>query len=101
MQQYYNPTDKKDVIQCMKDWKREGFKTSVSTRNITVKRETSKYNKYMKWHIGQVVDENMVSSDWTKTQPEAMRKLSAPCRPMPIGDTFSFHINEIVQPPGQ
>ena len=96
MQQYYNPTNTDDVLSCMKEWRENGLDVYVNKRKVLIKRETSKYNKYMKWHIETHIDGQLISSEYTKTKPEAMRKLTAPARPMPIGDKIAFHINEIV-----
>ena len=42
--------------------------TTEKTHKIT--RETSKYNKYMKWHL-VTSSENFTRSDWFKTRKEA------------------------------
>jgi len=99
MQTYYNPLDLKDVLSCMSDWGRNGFDVSLSKFQVTIKRESSQYNKYMKWHIETIVDGRPLASEYCKTQPEAIRKLSEPTRPMPIGNRISFHVNELVGDP--
>ena len=41
-----------------------------------IRRETSKYNKYMKWHILFYDDQmQILASDWTKTKKEAQQKV--------------------------
>lgn len=95
MLNFYTPTDEKSVQACIIDYEKEGLKTSLTNRNITIKRETSKYNKYMKWHVEMWVDGHCIASEWFKSKPEAYRKLTASCQPMPIGNSFSFHTNII------
>jgi len=95
MENYYNPMDEKSVMACLKSYESEGLKTSLTKRRITIKRETSMYNKCMKWHVEMWVDGHCFASEYFKSEPEAYRHLTKTCRPMPIGDSFSFHINNV------
>lgn len=85
MKQYYNQTDIKDVEAIRKDLHDNGFKTSTQVARCEIKRETSAYNKYMKWHMIQISDNGSHSSLWFKTKPEAIKHINSPRRPMPAG----------------
>ncbi len=61
----------------------------------TVTRETSKYNKYMKWHL-QYYRENktLLASQWFKTQKEAIARVDHSIwrgkQGFPIGNRMSY-----------
>jgi Uri superfamily endonuclease len=60
-----------------------------------IKRETSQYNKFMKWHV-QYYHDNMelLSSEWFKTQREAIANVEKSkwtgARGFPIGNHMSY-----------
>ncbi len=61
----------------------------------TIKRETSKYNKYMKWHLELFrEDKTLLSSEYTKTQKEAKRiierAVNSGKRGFPIGNRMTY-----------
>ena len=61
----------------------------------TLKRETSQYNKYMKWHVGYYRDnKTTLASMWFRTQCEAQadvdRSISRGKKGFLIGDRISF-----------
>ena len=88
---YYNPINKKDVLAMRRYLKGEGHETTVQIYKITINREVNKYNKYMKWHV-----EADTFSEWFKSKPAAIRYLSQPCRPLPVGNRFAIHYNLII-----
>ena len=60
-----------------------------------VKRETSKYNKYMKWKVSFLrEDKTQVSSLWYKTQKEALNSIELAKyngqKGFPIGNKIYF-----------
>jgi len=97
MTTFYNPMDIDETQKAMDYMESEGFQVSLQNRQITLKRETSKYNKYMKWHVEMVVDGHCVSSEYFKTKPAAYRDLSKPKQPIPIGNQFYFHLNTVME----
>jgi len=61
----------------------------------TLKRETSKYNKYMKWHVQYYrYDKTPLASNWFKTQKEAQYHVDHSIwrgkQGFAIGDRISF-----------
>jgi len=65
------------------------------TVGYKITRETSKYNKYMKWHLEYFRDNNSgLSSNWFKTQKEAIQNVERAIyrgkKGFPIGDRLSF-----------
>ena len=61
----------------------------------TLKRETSKYNKYMKWHLEYFrEDGSLLSSEYFKTKNAATISLNNAVlrgqQGFPIGDRLSF-----------
>ncbi len=65
----------------------ETKKQEHQTIYFKVVRETSKYNKYMKWHVicYRSDKETLLSSDYAKTKQQAHDKCKQ-TRPIPIGD---------------
>ena len=60
-----------------------------------IKRETSKYNKYMKWHVSMFrEDKSLLSSEHFKTQKEAISSIDRAKwrgqRGFPIGDKLFY-----------
>ena len=90
MKQYYQQTDEKDVLDMEKYLIENGFKVEIQKAVCSLKRETSKYNKYMKWHLIQTSENGSISSQYFKTKPETLRHLHKPHRPMPIGNHMSL-----------
>ena len=69
----------------------------------TLKRETSKYNKYMKWHVEYYRDDKtLLASDWFKTQKAAKQNIELSIyrgkKGFPIGDRMSFTEYEELDP---
>ena len=61
-----------------------------------LKRETSKYNKYMKWHLSYFrEDKSLLSSDWFRTEKSAQSAIELANwnakRGFPIGDKIIFY----------
>ena len=61
----------------------------------TLKRETSKYNKYMKWHVEYYrEDKTLNASEWFKTRKEAKQNIDHSIwrgqKGFPIGNSMSF-----------
>jgi len=84
---YYNQANKNEVYAMAKKLTNEGFAPSISTGTSTIKRETSKYNKYMKWHVETVYNETgSTSSNYFKTKREAVEHINEPHRPCPVGN---------------
>ena len=90
MRTYYNQIDKREVEEIKKDLVNNGFDVSISLATCQIKRETSKYDKYMKWHMLTISANNAMASEYFKSQPEALRYLNKPRRPMPIGTRMSL-----------
>jgi len=90
MKQYYQQTDEKDVLAMEKDLIANGFEVFISKAVCDLKRETSRYNKYMKWHLTQTSENGGVSSRYFKSKPEALRHIHRPRQPMPIGNHMSL-----------
>ena len=84
--QYYNQTDKKEVEAMRQGLIESGFDVSVSQAECSVIRETSKYNKYMKWHAVTRYENGGLCSDYFKSKPEAIKYLTKPRRPLPAGN---------------
>ena len=83
---YYRQTDKDEVEAMAKQLTNDGFIPSISTGNATIKRETSKYNKYMKWHVEIIHTETgSKASNHFKTKKEAVEYINQPHRPCPVG----------------
>ncbi len=58
-------------------------------------RETSKYNKYMRWHVKYYLEnKTLVASDWFKTEREAQESIETAIyrgrQGFPIGKMLSF-----------
>lgn len=61
------------------------------TIKYRITRETSRYNKYMKWHVECFHDNGkLLSSNHTKTKKEAEMRMSRPPRPIPVGNRLLF-----------
>ena len=88
--QYFNQTNLSEVNQAKEYMESLGFETSVSYGKATIIRETSKYNKYMKWHVNLEYENGSKSSQHFKTKPEAIRYLTQPRQAMPIGKFMSL-----------
>ncbi len=60
----------------------------------TLKRETSKYNKYMKWHLTFYYEEGgaVLSSEWFKTERQARESVDRMKTrdPFPIGNSYQI-----------
>ena len=95
--QYYNQTDKSEVDAIRQDLIESGFQVSVSTRKCSVIRETSKYNKYMKWRAVTQYENGGSCSEYFKSKPEAIRHLTKPRRPMPAGNRMLVSYVEITE----
>jgi hypothetical protein len=95
MKTHYDPTNIDSVTEAMESYKNEGFQVSLTKMISTITRKNNPYNKYMKWHVETYIDKRLISSEWYKSKPEALRNLSKLTRPMPIGDNFSFHLIDI------
>ncbi len=59
------------------------------------KRETSKYNKYMKWHVVYYLDDKTpLASDWFRTEREAQESIEKAIyrgkAGFPIGEMMSY-----------
>ena len=68
------------------------------TIKYRITRKTSKYNKYMKWHIECFrSDGTILSSDYAKTQKEAKMRVSNPSKPLPIGIELLFTHYESIE----
>ena len=89
---YYNPTMRARCETVRDSLIQDGFPAKLNNWNVKIKRETSKYNKYMKWHVTTETEEGqLISSQYYKSKPEAYRALQQPSQPMPIGDHYSLH----------
>ena len=87
---YYNQTDKNEVQEMEKDLIENGFDVAVSTGTCQIIHETSKYNKYMKWHAITTFENGGSSSNYYKSKPEALRDLTKRRPPLPIGNRMSL-----------
>lgn len=64
---------------------------TYQTIKYQITRKTSKYNKYMKWHIECFrSDGTVLSSDYAKTRKEAEMRVSDPVQPLPVGNRLLF-----------
>ena len=94
--QYYNQTDYNEVRAMERELLGNGFKVSISHSTCEILRETSKYNKYMKWHVVTKSEAcGLIASEYFKTKPEALRRINKPCQPMPIGDRLTLSYIEL------
>ena len=94
---YYNQTNHDEVKAMEKELAEDGFNVSVSQATCEVLRETSKYNKYIKWRvITKGTEGGMTASEYFKSKPEALRYLNKPRRPMPIGNEMSLSYYQIL-----
>ena len=71
------------------------MKNSFNKLSYTAKRETSQYNKYMKWHLECFrADNSLLSSQYFKTQKEMNqhidRMIYSGKKGFPIGNHLSF-----------
>jgi len=78
---YYNPIDLNECNNTKRELEADGFTPELSTIEYTIKRETSRYNKYMKWHVT-----SRSLSDYYRTKNEAIKSLTSRRKPLPIGD---------------
>ena len=84
--QYYNQTDEASVKATKENLESSGFNVSVSRATYEIRRETSQYNKYMKWHLVARFQNGSLSSNYFKTRRQAIECITKPQRPLPIGD---------------
>ena len=62
------------------------LQTIHQTIYYEIKRETSKYNKYMKWHLISYSNDNrMISSEYYKTKKQAYQSIKKESK-LPVGD---------------
>ncbi len=71
------------------------METIYQTIYYIIERETSKYNKYMKWHLicFESKNLNVISKEYTKTKKDALALVAKP-HPLPVGDRLlvtSYH----------
>lgn len=85
MQQYYVKTNKTSVESMIKDLKENGFKVSLSLSKYQIVRETSKYNKYIKWFLKEVYENGSKASTGFRTKREALENINRLRRPLPCG----------------
>ena len=77
------------------------MKTVMNDAFVKLSRETSKYNKYMKWHVEYFRnDMSPLSSEWFRTQKrakEAMEKaIDTGKRGFPIGNHLSYTEYQVI-----
>jgi len=87
---FYNQTDWESVKAMTKHLKENGFNVSISKANYSITRETSQYNKYMKWHLIINFENGAKASNFFKTQKETIESVMALRRPLPIGDNMAL-----------
>ncbi len=87
---YYNPLSETDCQATVDKLTKDGWEVTLNRITATLKRKTSKYNKYMKWHYQTFrEDGSLLSGQYFKSKPQAMEHISRLVRPFPIGDRFS------------
>ncbi len=63
------------------------METETQIIKFEIKRESSQYNKYLKWHIiCYREDGSMLSSEYTTTKKIAYQKVCNDKKPLPIGN---------------
>ena len=88
---YYDPTNEKECQKAKSHLEADGFKVSYNTGHVTIIRETSKYNKYMKWHVVyNRDDETQLASQWFKTRKAAVESVTQKRSPLPVGNGFTM-----------
>lgn len=90
MTTYYNPCNLEEAKEIVKEYCEDGLNAALSTIRYRIIRETSKYNKYIKWFLRTFrEDGTILSSAGYRTRKEAVEIVTKPRRPMPIGNRFS------------
>jgi len=81
----------------MPNLEREGYLGKSLYRTLApyrIVRETSKYNKYMKWHLTfyHADEKTILSSGWFKTEREAKESVDRMEKrdPFPIGNSYQI-----------
>jgi len=87
---YYNPTKLQEIEAVKKELEAIGFKVSLSKATYEIKRETLKYNKYMKWHLIEHLETGSTCSSHFKTQKQAVNYVNKSRQPLPIGNYMSM-----------
>lgn len=87
---YYNQTDLQSVQAMEQELTENGFAVSISNAKYQIKRETSQYNKYMKWHLVIEFANGSKSSQYFKTRKQAIEHINSLRRPLPMGNGMSL-----------
>jgi len=87
---YYNQTNIQEIEKVKIELESRGFKVSISKAFYEIKRETSKYNKYMKWHLIEHLETGSICSNYFKSKNQCLNYINKSREPLPIGDRISM-----------